>query len=790
MHTSRRTTRRLVVWLCLLLILVQTACQPIRPPSTDTTTTPDTPSEMATLAGAYQGNLSIAGQELEIRITLQDEGDGYRGAIDIPQQGATDIPLHDIVVEPPNISFQMLEGAQVGTFEGTIDEAGVISGAFTQAGYAGSFTVSITEDATSAVVPAEAAAAGAETYRDPQGLFTAPIPTNWTVTEGDGFALLTDPEQKIKIYLLALPAPTGDLAAAIAAGWAKVDPTFDLAEADTIEPPASQGIEKNLVITYDTPKERIVQAGALLYQDVAYLFLFDGELATVERRAAQINIIQSGLDILAMAETDLSAATPLPVDESITRELEAFIAEWQPQFKIPGVAVAIVQNGAVVYSRAFGVRNEAGDPLTPQTHMMIGSTGKSLTTLMMATLVDDGKLTWDTPAIEIYPQFAVKDPALSQTITMRNLVCACTGVPRRDFEFILNANELSAEATVASLRDFEFFTDFGEAFQYSNQMVATGGYIAAVADSGEQENLLANYADALQRRVLDPAGMSHTTISFDAVLADDTYATPYGYNYRNEYVPISPDLEKVLVPVAPAGVHWSTLDDMAQYMILQLNDGVAADGTRVVSVENLAEVRKPQIKVADKMSYGLGWFVSDYKGQMMIDHGGNTLGFTSEFKFLPEAQLGIVVLANAQGTNIFSGAVSERLLELVFAQESEVDQSLTFVLARIAEAGEKLAGQLVAELEPAAVEPYVGDYRNDAVGAMTVTLQDGVLRADFGEFASDLLPKNDDKGAFEGYMFADPPLPGLLLSFEEEETGQPIIVMGAGATEYRFTPVE
>jgi hypothetical protein len=211
---------------------------------------------------------------------------------------------------------------------------------------------------------------------------------------------------------------------------------------------------------------------------------------------------------------------------------------------------------------------------------------------------------------------------------------------------------------------------------------------------------------------------------------------------------------------------------------------------RVVSVENLAEVRKPQIKVADKMSYGLGWFVSDYKGQMMIDHGGNTLGFTAEFKFLPEAQLGIVVLANAQGTNIFSGAVSERLLELVFAQESEVDQSLTFVLARIAEAGEKLAGQLVAELEPAAVEPYVGDYRNDAVGAMTVTLQDGVLRADFGEFASDLLPKNDDKGAFEGYMFADPPLPGLLLSFEEEETGQPIIVMGAGATEYRFTPVE
>ncbi|MCE7987747.1 MAG: hypothetical protein DYG89_41820 [Caldilinea sp. CFX5] len=790
MHTSRRTTYRLAVWLCLLLTLFSTACQPLIRPATAPPTTPSAPEEAANLAGAYQGNLKIAGQELAIRITLQRDGDAYRGAIDIPQQGATGIPLHDIVVELPNISFQMLEGAQLGAFAGAIDATGVISGTFTQSGYEGSFAISATEEEPTAIAPAEAAAAGAESYRDPQGLFTAPIPTNWTVTEGDGFALLTDPENQIKVYLLTLPAPTGDLAAAIEAGWAKVDPTFDLAQADTVEPPTSQGIEKNLVITYDTPQERIVQAGALLYQDVAYLFLFDGELAAVQKRAAQINIIQSGLDILAMEETDLSTATPLTVDENITGELEAFIAEWQPQFQIPGVAVAIVQNGAVVYSRAFGVRNEAGDPLTPQTQMMIGSTGKSLTTLMMATLVDDGNMNWDTPAIEIYPQFAVKDPELSKTITMRNLVCACTGVPRRDLEFILNANELSAEDVVASLRDFEFFTDFGEAFQYSNQMVATGGYIAAVADSGEQTNLLANYADALQRRVLAPVGMSHTTISFDAVLADDAYATPHGYNYRNEYVPISPDLEKVLVPVAPAGVHWSTLADMAQYMIMQLGEGVAADGTRVVSVENLAEVRKPQIQVADKVSYGLGWFISDYKGQLMIDHGGNTLGFTSEFKFLPEAQLGIVVLTNAQGTNVFSGAVSERLLELVFEQESEVAQSLTFVLEQIAEAGEKLAGQLVGAIDAAAVTPYVGDYRNDALGAMTVTFQDGVLRAEFGEFASDLLPKNDDKGAFEGYIFADPPLPGLLLSFEEDEADQPIIVMGAGVTEYTFTPIE
>lgn len=103
MNRSRRNAHRLAVWFCLLLFFIQTACQPIRPPATDTITTPTTP-ETATLAGIYQGNLSVASQKLEIRITLQSDGDAYRGAIDIPQQGATGIPLHDIVVEPPNIS--------------------------------------------------------------------------------------------------------------------------------------------------------------------------------------------------------------------------------------------------------------------------------------------------------------------------------------------------------------------------------------------------------------------------------------------------------------------------------------------------------------------------------------------------------------------------------------------------------------------------------------------------------------------------------------------------------------
>jgi CubicO group peptidase (beta-lactamase class C family) len=628
-------------------------------------------------------------------------------------------------------------------------------------------------------------------YQDPQGRFSAPIPTNWSTTEAEGFVLLHDPEAKINVYLLALEANDGDLRAAVAAAWAKVGPTFALAEIESLEPPATEGVEKSLVITYDTPKERIVQAVANLHQGIAYITLFDGDLMTVQRRSAQVNTIMSGFDILALKKTDLTDVAPLPINATITDELERFINQWMPKFKIPGSAVAIVQNGKVVYSKGFGVRNEQGDPITAQTYMMIGSTGKSLSTLMMATLVDDGKMAWDTPVVAIYPQFAVKDPALSQKITMRNLVCACTGVPRRDLELILNSSELSAEEIVASLRDFDFFTDFGETFQYSNQMVATGGYIAALAAGGEQDDLYAPYVAALQERVLDPVGMKRTTVSFEAVVADDDYATPHGLNYKNEYVPIALDLEKVLVPATPAGAHWSTLEDMSKYLIMQLNDGVTANGMRVVSAENLNETRKPQVKISDRASYGLGWMVTDYKGQPVIDHGGNTLGFTSEFQFLPKAQFGIIVLTNAQASNYFSGAVSERLLELVFQQEGEVEKSLDFTLTQIKESGAQLEKQMLPQLDVSSVTPYLSDYHNDALGQMSLTLIDGALYVDFGEFSSGLLAKNDNKGEFEGYMLTDPPLSGwLLLTLEEDEAKQPIIVMRAGVEEYTFARVK
>lgn len=153
----------------------------------------------------------------------------------------------------------------------------------------------------------------------------------------------------------------------------------------------------------------------------------------------------------------------MPFDEALIAEFEAYLVEKMNQLEVPGAAVALVRDGELVYANGFGVRDlDTGEPVTPETRMMIGSSTKSMTTLLMAMLVDDGDFAWDTPVTDILPTFRLADPAVTAEITMRNLVCACTGVPRRDFEWLLNASELDAEDIIESLATFELFTEFGE----------------------------------------------------------------------------------------------------------------------------------------------------------------------------------------------------------------------------------------------------------------------------------------------------------------------------------------
>ncbi|MEJ2287654.1 MAG: serine hydrolase [Deinococcales bacterium] len=455
--------------------------------------------------------------------------------------------------------------------------------------------------------------------RDAQRGFEVTVPAGWSRwRQGEALAL-SGPDGQLHAWLVSVQGD--DAAEGVSAAWRVVEPEFALEVADETHPPVSGGIEQAVQVVYKTAQDRVVFAIGYLFQGRVYAALLDGSRDAFVRRQAQISVVVSSFDILARTRIDLASQPAQPLGPAAVNDLDAFVPGAMAEAGVPGAVVAVVQNGRVVYERAFGVkRSGRPDPMTLDTQLMIGSTSKSLTTLMMATLVDDGLMRWDTPVVDILPSFRVADPELSRTITLQNLVCACSGVPRRDYEFILNARTLGAEDVVRSLAGFRFFTDFGETFQYSNQMVASAGYIAGVAAGGDPDALLPGYARALQARVLSPIGMLDTTISLRQVQARGDYATPHGQTLSGARIPIPLSQEALLMPVAPAGSVWSTVPDMARYLLTLLAGGVAPNGERVVSTAGLEHLWTPQDKISADTSYALGWMVTDDKGLRKIEH--------------------------------------------------------------------------------------------------------------------------------------------------------------------------
>jgi hypothetical protein len=227
---------------------------------------------------------------------------------------------------------------------------------------------------------------------------------------------------------------------------------------------------------------------------------------------------------------------------------------------------------------------------------------------------------------------------------------------------------------------------------------------------------------------------------------------------------------------------------MANFLLTQLNYGMAPSGIAVVSPESLAVTWQPQVEMTAEASYGLGWIVEDYHGARVLSHAGNTFGFTSELAMLPDHGLGIVVLTNQRLSGL-GAVVRFRLFELVYQLDSEVDEMLQFELARAEQARTELLASMQDRLDAAAVEPYLGRYRNEALGSVALEWQDGALVLDAGEFEAEIRARVNDKGETE-YLMWEPPLNGAPIELTRDNAGRTQLILGQGVVEYRFDAVK
>lgn len=322
-------------------------------------------------------------------------------------------------------------------------------------------------------------------------------------------------------------------------------------------------------------------------------------------------------------------------------EFEEYIQDTMQQENIPGLAMAIVNSTDIVFAEGYGLRNvEQNLPVTPETLFHIGSTHKSMTAMLVATLVDDGLLDWDIPVTTLVPSFSFSDELASQQVSIRHLLSMRAGIP--DYaEDALDFDSPAADVLDAASHT-RLFADPGEAFEYSNLSASLAGYLGVLASGGDEQRLFAGYAELLAERILGPIGMDAATLSVSEAQASDNFSYSYsvsrsGKARRTETFDVDGD------PLAPAGSLKANVIEIGYYVSTELNYGVAPNGNKVVSAENLAETWLPYLE-----NYAMGWENLTYNSINIITHTGAYDDFASVIGFMPELNLGFVVLVNSE----------------------------------------------------------------------------------------------------------------------------------------------
>jgi len=564
------------------------------------------------------------------------------------------------------------------------------------------------------------------------------LPQGWTFDNDAPVPTMACPEGDLHVSFVELES-AGTVQATALAAWRKLDPAFDALVLQEYPAASTQGWDKTYQVLFATPanESRLQVAIIRTLGSRAYVNLIRGTNAAASRRSAQMAEAIGSWKPEGLKEISLTAEAQRWSTEH-SRQLKDFTLSAMNSLNVPGASIAIVQDGHIVYEEGLGIRSlDRPEPVTPQTRFMIGSTTKPLTTLLMARLIDQKKLSWSMPVVDLLRGFKLADPEITQRLQMRHTVSASTGMPRQDYEFIFRYSGITPEARMAEMSTMRPTTGFGETFQYSNLLVAAGGYAAtrACIPEGPLEDV---YDQVMRELVFRPLGMNDTFLRQEDALRGEA-AAPHamGFDGRAHNIPIS--MEMSVYSVAPAGAVWSTAPDLARYVLMELANGRLPGGEQLISEEVLLERRRPGVKIDDKNSYGLGLIISNESGLRVIHHGGNTLGFSADMYFLPDSRFGAVVLTNAYAAIEFVAGIRQKIRELVFGAEPCSEKIVETAKTAKADFLTRLQTRVKADAGSTAwIQEVLGTYRSAELGGARISRGDHGYRVDFDEWSSNL----------------------------------------------------
>ena len=624
----------------------------------------------------------------------------------------------------------------------------------------------------------------ADSARVTPGGATFKVPAGWSIVTGKDMVILEPPETDTHVAIVDSQA--ADAKTAVSAAWAAYKPDAKRPIKLVTPRPAREGWDERQVFDYETsPNERAAVVAFAMRAGKAWtVLILDGTDPTVEKRGAPIGMIFESLRPKSYQRESFAGRKPQPLDAARIAQLKEFVETSMKELGVPGASIALIDGGKIVYEGGFGVR-ELGKPekVDENTVFMAASNTKGMTTLLLAELVDEKKLKWDQPVIDVYPSFKLGDADTTKKVLVKNLICACTGLPRQDLEWLFEFKNATPASELALLGTMQPTSKFGEVFQYSNLMAAAAGYIGAHLVYPNKE-LGAAYDEAMQEKIFDPLGMKSTTFDYARALAGN-HASPHGDDVDGKPSVAAMAINYSIIPARPAGAVWTSSHDLIRYVQDELALGKLPDGKQLVSAENLLTRRAPQVLLGEDSSYGMGLIVDRKYGISVVSHGGSMSGFKSDLYFLPDSGIGAVMLTNSDTGGMLTGPFGRRLLEVVFDGKPEAAGDVAAHAATYKAALAKERERLVVPAAPALASGLAKQYSSKELGELAVLTQNGVTTFDLGEWKSSVASRKNDDGSIS-FITVDPGTDGFEFVVGERG-GKRVLVIRDGQHEYVFT---
>lgn len=426
-----------------------------------------------------------------------------------------------------------------------------------------------------------------------------------------------------------------------------------------------------------------------------------------------------------------SAELPIKnLDQTIEKALE----DWN----IAGLAIAIVKDGQVVHLKGYGYQNvNDRTPVDENTIFGIGSTSKAFGAATIGVLVHEGKLNWDDKVIDHLPDYRLADPYVTRELTVRDLLCHRSGVETNDAIWF---GSVSRADIVYKARFLKQAASLRSQFDYHNIMILTAGQVAAHVMGRPWD-------DIVREKIFQPLDMNRTCTSINDFDKYTNVSTPH----------ITKDGKLVPVPwlnidnVGPAGSVNSCAADLAKWIQLHLNRG-KYQGKEIWNANIQREMHSPQTIMSPQMTvamlyriakhahfalYGLGWMMNDYRGKMMIHHGGATDGMGAFIGLVPEEKLGVAVVHNTSSSALLSSLTYRIIDAYLGVPEAEwMDLKAMKMPARPKTKAPKLPADTSLSLP---LESYTGVYTHPIFENVKVELKDGNLVMDFDLYPTAVL---------------------------------------------------